>query len=870
MNRCVWILALVASAAASAQSSIRLLPAVDAQPVRFDAAPVSGGGCAGTILAEGVAEPAHVRLFEAARPLLAPGEYRAEAWVRMGGAACRIDVVLRDAESGAETARLTVADSAFPPPADPLGRYAGRQYGACEFRLDVGTMPVTCAIEAEVRGGNVVLEDVRVSGADSILANGAFADTEPGEPGLPRCWRRHYEAADTTQAQGFFTVQQGSEGNVLEVVKGAGSFVLSGEPMEAPRDAGAFVVWLRADETSLPIPSPVLRQYGRGGILREDAALGGGSLGGECVLPTGPCERSADAERLVLLVRFPEEAGTWRLRSVEVLPFMSRKPPVQVLVNQAGYDAHAPLRFVVASPSFPVNGLGTFRMEGSSGAFGGALLPVGRATGQGGGDWGSYYFEGVAMDPPPGAYTLSVSLSGEVAATREVTVDEDRLLRATGEDAYRFYFVQRCGYAVPGWHGLCHLDDGKLPDGSHADVTGGYHNAGDFHKHMGDNTPISVYAMATAYERYPAFFDARDTDANGRADILDEAVWGAEWMLKMCDAATGRIWINVTNDIDYYGVPELDTDGIAGTGDDRVINTNDPGDLGASVIAAWAVLARHVNDPRYLGMAQRAWAVYETRACDGHDPRHVLAALELLRTTGAEAYGEAAERVARNLLDLQDAAGWFAGGPGTGPVLRIVDEGTIPAALARFVLARPDAEAAASIKEALRRYFAWSFRMADNPFGLVRSCSGGEPFFFKAREDWFGGANSQYASTAWAARVAAAVFADDPEFASRLRAHAAAQFDWILGANPLDLCMFEGAGNSSRIRFHHNYASIAGHARGDVPGAIPNGITREPGNTDRPWFDLREDSGAGAPPAAESSEPWLPHNAYYLLALAAD
>ena len=143
----------------------------------------------------------------------------------------------------------------------------------------------------------------------------------------------------------------------------------------------------------------------------------------------------------------------------------------------------------------------------------------------------------------------------------------------------------------------------------------------------------------------------------------------------------------------------------------------------------------------------------------------------------------------------------------------------------------------------------------------------GQPFYFNSRDNWFGGNNSAYCSVAWAAYLASRVFQDEPDFSKRLQAHATKQIRWILGMNPLNLCMFEGKGNSERIRYYHLYAEIPGHSRGAVPGAIPNGIIREPGNADRPWFDLR--TGTGTLPCPESAEPWLPHNAYYLLMLSA-
>lgn len=409
--------------------------------------------------------------------------------------------------------------------------------------------------------------------------------------------------------------------------------------------------------------------------------------------------------------------------------------------------------------------------------------------------------------------------------------------------------------------------DGRLPDGTRVDVTGGYHNAGDFHKHMADNTPVSVYGMISAYQKYEDLFRAIDTHGNGQGDLLDEVIWGANWLLKMVDPKTDRIWTNVTNDIDYFGIPELDTDGRLGTGDDRLINPADPSDLGAFTIAAWAALSRHVADDKYLVAAEKLWSVYEDRILTAHNPRHVLAALELLQTTHRERYRSLAERLAQNLLVLQNADGWYANSPGARPMLRIVDEGTTPAALAAYVLAQPNGTGVERIKASLRSYFAWSLRMGDNPFGVIRHFVGDEPFFFKSRDAWYGGENSAYCSTAWAAFLAARVFEDEPALAQRLRVHAANQQHWILGMNPLNLCMFEGRGNSDRIKYHHLYAEIPGHSRGAVPGAIPNGIIREPSNADRPWFDFR--TGVGSLPDAASAEPWLPHNAYYLLMLSA-
>lgn len=825
-------------------------------------------------------ERVHFLLLDRPRRLPSPDRYRAEAWMGAESGAFRLDFVLYDAETGAERQRLNMIDCS------PVGMsQAPWVYAACDVSTGMEAGLLLYNIEVTASGRDIRLRDLRVHTSDSILANGDFLKTEelsstptrstPQDiSGVPWGWRRLIRgSARGPQATGTFGREAGTTGPVLSVVKDEGEFVLSAEPMpRVDRAEGlvarAFIV--PGQDASL-FPTLVLRQYGSKGLLAEHRAenlWANASESGDTLVSTGRIEQHPETRRTILSLQFPEAPGLCRVRSVEVCSLEKAEPQPTLFVDQVGYEYGDPLRFIVATQVYPHEGSNSFVLSSEKRADRtGALRPLGRCVGENDSDWGRYYFEGTIRDVEPGSYRLDVSLGGQTASVSGIEVGVKRRLQATGELAYRFYSVQRCGGEVPGWHGLCHMDDARLPDGTRVDVTGGYHNAGDFHKHMFDNTPASVYGMVSAYERYKEFYDAIDRDASGRADLLEEVVWGADWLRKMVDPRTGRIWMNVTNDIDYYGSPENETDGISGTEDDRLIGTDDPTDLGAFTIAAWAVLARYVQDARYLESAEKLWAVYEDRILQGYNPRHVFTAIELYRTTRNERYRTAADRLTEKLFALQNGDGWFARQPGGPPEMRLLDEGTTPAALAYYALRFPDSSLVSTAKTVLRKYFTWSFRLADNPFGIIRNYNGGDLFFFMRREVWYGGNNSEYCSTAWAGYLTARLFADEPELAARLRLHAANQIHWLLGMNPLDLCMFAGQGSSDRIYFHHLYAEIAGHPRGDVPGAIPNGIVREPGNTDRPWFDLRTSSGSL--PAPESAEPWLPHNAYYLLMLSA-
>ena len=70
-------------------------------------------------------------------------------------------------------------------------------------------------------------------------------------------------------------------------------------------------------------------------------------------------------------------------------------------------------------------------------------------------------------------------------------------------------------------------------------------------------------------------------------------------------------------------------------------------------------------------------------------------------------------------------------------------------------------------------------------------------------------------------------------------------------------------------RYHHRYDSIPGHERGAVPGAIPNGFVRTISGEDQPGFDMSRPAKGKRHPSYRTSEPWLVHNMWYLLAISA-
>lgn len=128
------------------------------------------------------------------------------------------------------------------------------------------------------------------------------------------------------------------------------------------------------------------------------------------------------------------------------------------------------------------------------------------------------------------------------------------------EELLSFMRQQRCGYN-PYFEDVCHQGDGRIfyapvPDSTYFDFTGGWHDAGDQLKYLitGSN---ATARMLMAFEANRDQFEDR-TDAlghpipNGIPDILDEAKWGLDWILKL---HPGKDWLihQIADDRDHRG-----------------------------------------------------------------------------------------------------------------------------------------------------------------------------------------------------------------------------------------------------------------------------------------------------------------------------
>ncbi len=527
--------------------------------------------------------------------------------------------------------------------------------------------------------------------------------------------------------------------------------------------------------------------------------------------------------------------------------------PAQILVNQVGYDLEKEKRFVVqASGQRMPARFSVIDAQGKC-VYRGTLRKAGRIQ-----QWGALYWTG-DFSPLRIEDTLRILIktrNGPILS-HPFRVGRGLVFGETGELAQRFFYYQRCGTEVEGWHPPCHLDDGVLPDGSHLDVSGGWHDAGDYNKYNG-GTPLSVFALTYAYERHRDYYDRFKTRA-GVPTIVDEALWGARWLLKM-QPVPGKLLERVFSGYSYWGPPEKETDNIPGNGDDRPIQGEAGPWASALASAAFAKLSPWGEGRFYLEVAVALWE--KAREGSPHlesDAALLLSDQALYAKTGQKAYLDDASRRIANITSAQTEEGWFALPDGT-PHYSITHLGFPAACLAEFGLSG-DGGADPEVTDAVTRYLDFSIKIARNPFQLstIYSKDGSISFFYRYPEptSWYVGQNSQYLSQAWAALVGFALTGR-----RMFRRYALAQINWVLGTNPFGICMFEGKGSVNPAVYHHRYSAIPGRERGAVPGCVPNGIVRMSVDEDAPRFDMR----ASGRPAYQSNEPWLPHNAFYLLA----
>ena len=128
---------------------------------------------------------------------------------------------------------------------------------------------------------------------------------------------------------------------------------------------------------------------------------------------------------------------------------------------------------------------------------------------------------------------------------------------------------QRCG-DNPFTGELCHQKDGYIVEhptrnGEYIDVTGGWHDASDYLQYQTTSATATYHLLFTYLEAedksiFKDVYNARGRKgANGIPDILDEARWGLDWLLKM-NPNDKEMYAQIADDRDHlaFRAPQND------------------------------------------------------------------------------------------------------------------------------------------------------------------------------------------------------------------------------------------------------------------------------------------------------------------------
>ncbi len=163
----------------------------------------------------------------------------------------------------------------------------------------------------------------------------------------------------------------------------------------------------------------------------------------------------------------------------------------------------------------------------------------------------------------PGTYTVRTQI-GTVSQPFTISEDPYGQLR---DAAIRMLSMQRCSEQLDDWwaggmaHGVCHNYDAIIYDTvNYKSVTGGWHDAGDYGKYM-ETGSKAVNDLLFTYLASPDLWTDSigfPQSGNGIPDILDEAKYELDWMLKMQNDDGGVINTVIPRNISEIVLPEHD------------------------------------------------------------------------------------------------------------------------------------------------------------------------------------------------------------------------------------------------------------------------------------------------------------------------
>ena len=239
---------------------------------------------------------------------------------------------------------------------------------------------------------------------------------------------------------------------------------------------------------------------------------------------------------------------------------VNAQPVSCIRINQLGYLPQG-LKIAVLGSDQPVNSSTFLIIDQSTNTvvFTGAISnDLGKY-----GPFSNTYRLDFSMFNQTGKYSIHVNN----IASPVFTIDE-KVYDGAADFCLRYMRQQRSGFN-PFLKDSCHTHDGytlyaPVADSTHIHVVGGWHDASDYLQYS-TTSANATYHLLAAYRDFPNVFTdeklANGLDGkNNISDVLDEAKWGLDWLLKM-HPKNDWVFNQVGDDRDHRGmrIPKEDT-----------------------------------------------------------------------------------------------------------------------------------------------------------------------------------------------------------------------------------------------------------------------------------------------------------------------
>jgi len=414
----------------------------------------------------------------------------------------------------------------------------------------------------------------------------------------------------------------------------------------------------------------------------------------------------------------------------------------------------------------------------------------------------------------PGRYKIMTKNSGEsYEFSIEQGVYDDALV-----DSLRMLYLQRCGIELPKElagdfaHKACHTEDAKLYDGDgYLSVIGGWHDAGDYGRYTSPAAK-AVADLLLAYELYPDSFGDNNNipeSGNGIPDVLDEARYELDWLLKM-QTDKGGVYHKVTGlNFDGFVNPDECTEPLyilpeskTSTADfagvmymaARVYKDIDAGFANTCKAAADRALSYyidHIDDRNFVNPPDVNTGEYK----DGCSVDEFLWAIcEGYKTTGDKQFEKKLELVDFSRI-VNDDFGW---------------EDMSGYAYYAYLSSDEPMKSDFDFKD---RFFTWCDSLRDN--ALNKEAYGGT-----IMDDYAWGSNMTIANNGMAMLLANKLTGDDSYVTAAKR-----QLDYLFGVNSTSYCFLTGYGTKSPEHPHHRPSEAVGKCmKGMLVGGPDSGL----------------------------------------------